>query len=226
MTLIRLGLVPFLTLVLVACGDDGGGTDGGGDTSVTVDSGGDSGGGDAGDDGGGGDAGDDGGGGDGGGDGGSGVTCVSHLDPACGDDEYCDFPDDLCGMGDPAVEGVCTPIPADCTSAPDLPSCGCDGLVWGKECLVYMNGNDINNNGSCEAASETYICGSRACRDGMEYCQVSTSDVAGEPDVYECVALPSSCSGMTDCACFDSGVACSDMCMNTDGNFFLTCPGG
>ncbi len=232
MTSIRLGLVPFLTLILAlaGCGDDGGGGDGGGDTG-TVDSGGDGGGGDGGGgDGGGGDGGGgdgsmgDGGGGDGGGgDGGSGATCVSHLDPACNDTEYCDFPDNLCGMGE---MGVCTPRPTDCDSTVFESACGCNMLVRQNSCDVMANGFDLDNNGSCTPAAETYICGSRVCRDGMEYCVHNTSDVAGTPDTYDCVALPASCMGMTTCDCFDTSVACSDMCAFADGNFTLTCPGG
>jgi len=220
MTLIRLGLVPFLMLVLVACGDDGGGTD----TSTGGDTGTDTGGGDAGDtgtsDGGGtgtGDAGDT-----GTGDGGGGTACITHLDPACGPTEYCDFPDNLCGMGE---AGVCTARPTMCSDE-FASSCACNGLVYMNGCAGMEEGFDLDNNGACTPPAETFTCGSRVCRLAMEYCVIQVSDIGGEPDTYGCEMLPASCSGSADCSCFDAGVACADMCAVDGGNFTLTCPGG
>lgn len=99
-------------------------------------------------------------------------------------------------------------------------------LVRQNSCDVMANGFDLDNGGNCTPPAETYTCGSRVCRNNMEYCVQTVSDVAGTPDTYDCVAVPGSCTGMTDCACFDSSVPCSDMCTNTGGNFFLVCPGG
>jgi hypothetical protein len=225
MTFIRLALVPFLTLTLalVACGDDGGGGDTGTDSSIPVDGGGgDGGGGDGGGgDGGGGDSG----GGDGGGDGGGGTGCVSYMDPACSATEYCDFPDDLCGSGDPRVPGVCTPRPTECPDL-DAVSCFCNMFVFVNPCAGMMGGQDLNNGATCTPPAETFACGSRICRSAMEYCVHSVSDVGGTADGYTCETLPASCATSTDCGCFEATVACSDMCTVADGNFTLTCPGG
>lgn len=211
-------------VAMSGCGDDdGSGTDGGGgggdggpgtDGGPDVDGGpGTDGGPDV--DGGGGDT-----------DGGpGGAACVNDLDPACNATEYCDFPDNLCGTGMP---GVCRPRPTTCDPS-ETPSCGCGnpmGLVWPNECSAYMGGKDINNAGTCTPPAETYNCGSRVCRTGMEYCVRSVSDVGGEPDTYDCVTLPGACTGMTDCACFPAATPCVDMCAYADGHFTITCPGG
>lgn len=156
-------------------------------------------------------------------DGGRGTPCVTHLDPACGDGEFCDFPDNLCGLG---AIGVCTPRPTDCERTIFESTCACNGLVWENECVVMANGFDPDDAGGCITPPETYACGSHICRVGMEYCRIGISDVGGEPDSYECIASPARCTGTTDCGCFGDSVACSDMCENEGGNFFLTCPGG
>ncbi|RLB51971.1 MAG: hypothetical protein DRJ42_15885 [Deltaproteobacteria bacterium] len=206
---------------LGACGDDGGGTT---DSGTATDSGaGDSGADDAATDGstdggadGSTDGGDDGGGG--------GASCITHLDPACGATEYCDFDDNLCGTV--STEGVCRPRPEGCDAVSE-PSCGCNGLTYSNGCSVMAAGFDLNNNGTCTPAASTFNCGSRICQEGMEYCSRSIDDT-GRADTYSCLPLPAGCmTAGSDCTCFDgTSTPCADMCAVDAGNFTLTCPGG
>lgn len=205
---------------LGACGDDDGGPT---DSGPGVDSGtGDSSAGDAATDGST-DGGTDGG-TDGSTDGGGGDTpCITHLDPACGSTEYCDFDDNLCGMGNP---GTCQPVPTACDTVSE-PSCGCNGLIYANGCGVMAAGFDLNNNGTCTPAASTFNCGSRICQEGMEYCTRSIDDT-GMADIYSCLPLPAGCmTAGSDCTCFDgTSTPCADMCAVDAGNFTLTCPGG
>ncbi len=205
-----------LALGTTGCGDDsstgtdggGGGTDGGG----------------GGTDGGGG--GTDGGGGGTDGEvttdaGGGGTACTSPL-VGCEASEYCDFPDDLCGMG---VPGVCRPRPTTCGSEDEV-TCNCQPLIFMNGCMAQMGGYDLNNNATCTPPAETFACGHRVCRQNMEYCQRTTSDVGGMADEYTCINLPSGCSGSVSCACVASET-CGDMCeASADGDLTVTCPGG
>jgi hypothetical protein len=71
-----------------------------------------------------------------------------------------------------------------------------------------------------------FPCGSGFCDVSQQYCQIQLSDVAGIPDTYSCVELPPNCK-VPDavCACL-SDVECGETCMQEDGAFTLTCPGG
>jgi hypothetical protein len=92
----------------------------------------------------------DGGGGDG--DGGSaGDMCGGLVGLQCGDTQYCDWPDDSCGVGDSL--GECKPRPIDCTNPDDEPVCGCNGRPYDNPCAAAMAGADVGDPSVCVSTS-------------------------------------------------------------------------
>lgn len=213
-----------VTCVLaLACGDDDGATDSGTDVGTgdvgTRDSGDDVGTSDGGDDARTSDSGEDAPTSDSGDDAGEPTACGARLGDTCSPNEYCDFPDDICGAADGT--GVCRARPEGC---PDvyMPVCGCDGTVHGNGCEANSAGSDVNRIGSCTPPEGTFACGFRFCST-TQYCRVIIDDT-GMPPAFECAEFPV-CS-VNDCSCV-AGEACGEMCdTNDDGNVTVTCPGG
>ncbi len=154
---------------------------------------------------------------------GGGTMCGGFAGLQCAADEYCDFPDDLCGGADGS--GVCKPRPEGCNNIYQ-PVCTCDGTVAGNDCDAYSQGLDVSILGGCTPPDGMFACGVGFCDKAMFYCRKTLSDVGGYPDSYECQALPAGCAGgAPTCACL-ADQPCSDMCAEADGGVTLTCPGG
>src|SRR5262249_15985773 len=137
-------------------------------------------------------------------------------------DEYCDFADNQCGGND--ANGVCTKRPQGCTAI-YLPTCGCDGMVYGNLCAANSAGQDQDQLGGCLAPSGMFGCGPSFCNLGVEYWEEEVCERGG-PDTFACRALPTTCGGAPDCACL-SMVTCGPSCaMTADGGLLVTCPGG
>ncbi len=155
--------------------------------------------------------------------GGTGGPCGGKMGEPCAADAYCDFLDDICGAADGT--GTCTPKPEAC---PDVyaPVCACDGMVYSNACDAAAAGLDVSLLGACPSPEGMFPCGSGFCVASQQYCQIQLSDVAGIPDTFSCVELPPNCQ-VPDavCACL-SDVECGETCMQEDGAFTLTCPGG
>jgi len=156
--------------------------------------------------------------------------CGGLAGAACDSGEYCAFGDGSCGAGD--QQGVCTPIPVTCPlEAVPWEVCGCDGKVYGDACSAAMGGTDLSTNGGCTLQSGQFACGGLVCLTDNQYCQVTTSDVGGQPNSYQCVFLPSACTSSVpptgpDCTCLASET-CGTMCtQEADGHMIVTCPGG
>lgn len=222
-----LRLLILLCVLGLACGDDdstpmndSGTSDSGGDDGGADDGGDDAGGDDAGGD----DAGDEDAGADDAGtdDAGGEVACGARLGDTCQANEYCDFPDDICGAADGT--GICRPRPMGCPDV-EMPVCGCDGVTHSNGCEANTAGSDVNRLGSCTPPAESFACGFRFCP-SFQYCRVIIDDT-GMPPAYECDDFPSPCDGGgRDCTCV-ADVACGDMCeADEDGNVTVTCPGG
>jgi hypothetical protein len=158
------------------------------------------------------------------GSGGAGAACGGFSGATCPADQYCDFPDDTCGVSDGA--GTCKPRPSAC---PDLyaPTCACDSKVYSNPCDAAAAGFDISNLGSCMAPSPSqFSCGHGFCDRKTQYCQRTLSDVFGMPDDFACMPLPAACGSMPSCACL-ANEPCAKACGTTiDNGLILNCPGG
>jgi hypothetical protein len=75
-----------------------------------------------------------------------GESCGDFSGAVCGPTEYCDFPDNDCGIAD--ATGTCTPRPELCQPA-QIPVCGCDDRDYGNECEAYQAGTDIAEGRAC-----------------------------------------------------------------------------
>lgn len=71
--------------------------------------------------------------------------CNEMLGAPCAADQWCDYPDDLCGAG---AHGMCFPQPRVCNLI-FAPHCGCDGVTHSNECVANANGTDIDHPGDC-----------------------------------------------------------------------------
>lgn len=151
------------------------------------------------------------------------ISCGGFAGDTCAPDEYCDFPDDLCG-GDDGT-GICVKRPDGCPNN-YLPTCGCDGMVHGNPCDAAASGFDVSTLGNCEAPGGTFACGAGFCEIETSFCQHIISDVFEEPDEFTCKGLPATCGAPPSCACVDS-VACAGSCKSTpEGGIVVSCGGG
>ncbi|MCA9656327.1 MAG: hypothetical protein H6712_08545 [Myxococcales bacterium] len=158
--------------------------------------------------------------GEGGGTTGSTVVCGENT---CAAQEYCEWNANSCGTQD-FDEGSCAARPEGCT-ADENPVCGCDGQVYSNECVANEAGVDVDADGECEAPEGYFRCGYRFCDPQVAYCQLSASDVGGEPDGYTCVQ-PTECSPI-ECGCLDAEPCFAFGCETTeDGGVLIVCPGG
>jgi hypothetical protein len=115
----------------------------------------------------------------------SGPPCSSNAD--CPPEDYCDFPDDLCGDGE---VGVCREAPLGC-EAHFAPVCTCDG-DWHSNagCAAAFARVDLWSTGACPVADGYFACGSDQCDLGVAYCQRTN---APPPLQAVCVELPDAC---------------------------------
>src|SRR5690606_1484515 len=82
-----------------------------------------------------------------------------HSSSDCAGDEWCDFPDDRCGM---AEAGVCRARPTGCNSVYQ-PACSCSGVVVGNPCVGQLDGSDLDATGSCPPPLDSFACGPFFC---------------------------------------------------------------
>src|SRR5262245_32463206 len=110
--------------------------------------------------------------------GGSAGRCGGVTSAPCPPDSFCDFASDQCGGTDRS--GLCTPRPLGC-DLEYIPTCGCDGTVYGNPCEANTSGVDVSNLGGCYAPPGMFPCGWTFCAFN-EYCVRALSDVGGYPD--------------------------------------------
>jgi len=140
--------------------------------------------------------------------------------------EWCDWSDDSCVGKNLNATGLCQPRPEGCPED-YAPVCGCDGEVHPNECTANQEGVDVDANGDCEPPAGYFRCGYRFCTLDLEYCQVTTNDIAGGGDIYECSLAPRECNGSANCDCFVEEPCFGWSCEATpDGGTQVLCPGG
>lgn len=159
---------------------------------------------------------------------GGGAPCGGLSGVLCGPNEYCDYPDDRCGDSDSM--GVCLPMPQACPGV-YLPTCACDGKVYGNPCDAASAGQDVSNLAQCMAPTpDMFGCGHGFCTAAKEYCSTTLSDVPGVPDFFSCVPLPADCGASPSCACLPDpcGAPIAGTCAQdpNGGGIRVTCPGG
>jgi hypothetical protein len=139
----------------------------------------------------------------------------------CPSGTFCDYPDDLCGAGQP---GMCVNVPVGCGKNLQI-TCGCNGTNYDNACMAQSQGVDVSNTGGCAAPAGTFACGSIYCAAGVDYCLRTTSDTGGA-DSYSCAPLPAGCGASPSCACL-AAEPCGTLCeAGADGKITVTCPGG
>jgi hypothetical protein len=149
-------------------------------------------------------------------------TCTSTAD--CPMNEFCNWPDGLCGAGAP---GACTPITSTCSDGVGV--CYCDGTVTVNgdiSCEGYQ-GKDFDSTGTaCTLPATAFSCGHIVCDFGTnDYCQLTTNDTGGPPYV-QCAYAAAQCDPAT-CACLtDEIAACGGTCTDGPNGPTITCPGG
>jgi hypothetical protein len=153
-------------------------------------------------------------------DGGEVRSCGGFAGMPCAAREYCDYPENTCGVADGT--GTCKPRPAACpalVAAREV--CGCDSKVHASECAAGVDGTDLNANGSCDKVAGKFACGYLFCDLSNEYCRAEPH--AGSAETYSCVTLPV-CRTAPSCACL-AGERCGTQCEGDDKvGLTLTCP--
>lgn len=154
-------------------------------------------------------------------------TCGGFAGPACSATEYCDYPSNGCGFGD--EPGTCKPRPDVCplgAGAPPavvaMPTCACDGKLYGNACEAARAGFDVNANGTCSVTPGNFACGDIQCRIATQYCQRQPH--TGGADTFSCLLLPGACATTSGCACLQNQ-ACGNSCTGSAATgMSLSCP--
>jgi hypothetical protein len=116
-------------------------------------------------------------------------------------DKSCGFADQTgtCQLRSPVCPNVIQPV------------CGCDGNIYGNECLAQAAGVDVSVNNSCTPLPGTFKCGFTFCEAASSYCQAVVGGAFGNPGSYTCLPLPNVCAPTASCGCL-SGQTCGSNC--------------
>ena len=113
-----------------------------------------------------------------------------------------------CAVEGATCGGGCTDVCEACNLI------ACRGGIWQRQ--------EVFPDPTC---AESFACGPMRCTRRVEYCRVSHSDVGGEPDSYDCVALPEGCTSF-DCSCFVDIYPASFCSDAGDAALTIDIPGG
>ena len=151
------------------------------------------------------------------------------ADADCPDAQYCDFPNDDCGVFGGA--GTCRERTNDPCPPGGVGACGCNGDQAFNGCDLSNAGTDINRYGGCLLeliGAEGFLCGHMNCDAESEYCYIAMNDVAGpnEPDFFaRCEPLPAGCE-QGDCDCLGLPEFPQFECYDDNGYSIAFDPGG
>ncbi len=135
-----------------------------------------------------------------GGTGGSEGECTPST--PCEAEQWCDYPDDLCGAG---LAGRCrASYSGDCNIYMTSQQCYCGGVVELSACSGIDFVPDVSKDpGLC--GKKLFPCGTTECHSNVEYCLVT--DATTNP-TYECRSAPPACPyGIVDCKCVTGSAA-------------------
>lgn len=152
------------------------------------------------------------------------MLCVCQTSADCGQDYFCDYAADDCGVW--GVGGVCAAKPETCPAG-GPGACGCGGISTTNDCEQNAAGHDFFQFGGCTLGeAETFACGETACAAATEHCAISMNDIFGpnEPFFY------SSCAPLTD-GCVQGDCSCQEVdewsaCYDGTGFTIVFYPGG
>ena len=154
------------------------------------------------------------------------VRCGGRAGNTCRANQYCEFPDDLCGAADGQGDCRCRPVVCERILAP---VCGCDGEAHQNQCEGQKAGADLRITGGCEPpGAEWSGCGSGFCISSVAYCVVDMPDEIGVMPPT-CTTLPELCAEAPSCDCLvRAEVQCAyESCVEgDDGGIKVTCLGG
>jgi hypothetical protein len=147
-------------------------------------------------------------------------VCGGMSGMSCAADEFCSFPDHRCGHGNST--GTCMPRPTGCPKN-YIPTCGCDGMIYGNVCSANNAGIDVSDAGGCKAPVGDFGCGSQFCP-LTDYCGETTTNQS-PASMFTCQPLPGGCTMPPTCACL-AVLPCGASCMPTaDGGLHMVCMG-
>jgi hypothetical protein len=131
---------------------------------------------------------------------------VCSYQVACGEKEFCDYPDDSCGAD--GSKGVCVPYALECS--PSGLFCNCEGEV------TNCGTADVSHAGGCELAPLQMACGDKVCSIDHEICVELKADSPTAP-VYGChdTGAPP-CAGDAACDCTSFTQVCPSMAVGAE----------
>ncbi|MFQ5478946.1 MAG: Kazal-type serine protease inhibitor domain-containing protein [Candidatus Binatia bacterium] len=133
-------------------------------------------------------------------------TCGGIVGALCGAGEFCEFPPATCQWAD--QQGLCEPVPEACVMLFD-PVCGCDGVVYGNDCVRRIAGVAKDHDGPC---GET--CGGivgALCAEG-EFCEYPPATCQGADLQGVCLPVPEVCIMVFDPVCGCDGATYGNDC--------------
>lgn len=126
----------------------------------------------------------------------SGGTILCSDATPCGEGQYCDYADDLCGAGE--TVGTCWEIENTECDQP-ITVCTCDGAV---QACYGAEGADQTDALNCEAPTGTFACDVFFCDPATEYC---ASEFSGDScsTYFSCMPIPAACAMAPSCECLE-----------------------